>query len=138
MLSQSTENIKKFRNKHSPKDPAIMQFSIHPDTKMRYDMDELKKLRGARMSQSPPACLYNPHIIRLNILKYTNEHPEDYENQLKSFRELLPKLSMTSWDPKFLDLLNNYHRSLLYPQYNNSECRRSKKERIICNCFYRL
>lgn len=95
-----------------------MQFSIRPDSKMIYNLDELRNLRRARMSQSPPACLYNPNVIRLNILKYTHDHPEDYENQMKSFRELLPKLSMSSWDPKFLDMLNNYHRSLLYPHYN--------------------
>jgi hypothetical protein len=117
----STENIRKFKNKNSPKDPAVMQFSIRPNTTMRYDMEELRNLRRARMSQSPPPCLYNPHIIRLNILKYsTNDHPDDYESQMKSFRELLPKLSMSSWDPKFLDMINNYHRSLLYPQYNNA------------------
>lgn len=75
----------------------------------------MEALKASRTAQSPPPCLYDPRVIRLNILKYQNSHPEDYESQMKTFRELLPNLSMSSWDPKVLELLNNYHKSLLYP-----------------------
>lgn len=98
-----------------------MQFAVRPDTKMKYDKEELKSLKNSQLSQSPPSCLYNPKIIRLNILKYTPDHSEDYESQMKSFRELLPKLSLSNWNPSILDLLNNYHRSLLYPQFNYTD-----------------
>lgn len=98
-----------------------MQFAVRPETKMRYDKEELKSLKNSQLSQSPPPCLYNPKIIRLNILKYTPGHSEDYEGQMKSFRELLPKLSLSNWSPSILDLLNNYHRSLLYPQFNYTD-----------------
>jgi hypothetical protein len=115
------KNLRKVKRQHSIKDPAIMQFAVRPDTKMKYDKEELMSLKNSQLSQSPPSCLYNPKIIRLNILKYTPDHSEDYESQMKSFRELLPKLSLSNWNPSILDLLNNYHRSLLYPQFNYTD-----------------
>ncbi|CRL07395.1 CLUMA_CG020368, isoform A [Clunio marinus] len=99
-------------------DPAVMYYSS-PNNVTRYDKDELMSLKSTFSAQSPPSCLYDPRIIRLNILKYKQVHPEEYENQMKAFRGLLPRLSMSSFDPKLLDLLNNYHRSLLLPCFQN-------------------
>lgn len=97
-------------------DSAVMYYSSKANV-ARYDKRELMMLKESRTAQSPPPAFYDPRIIRLNILKYKQTHPEDYEIQMKEFRELLPNLSQ-NWDPKLLELLNNYHRSLLYPNYN--------------------
>lgn len=93
-------------------DPAIMHFAANTNV-TRYNKKEMERLRDLKTSQAPPPCLYDPNIIRLNILKYQKNHPEDYESQMKTFRELLPNLSMSSWDPNVLELLNNYHKTLL-------------------------
>ena len=93
-------------------DPAIMQFAANTNV-TRYNKKEMEVLRESTTSQAPPPCLYDPKIIRLNILKCQKNHPEDYESQMKTFRELLPNLSMSSWDPNVLELLNNYHKTLL-------------------------
>lgn len=63
------------------------------------------------MSQSPPQCQYDPKIISLNILKDKQDSPEDYEVQLKAFRDFLPNLSVNSMDPKFWNILENYKLS---------------------------
>lgn len=117
-------------------DPAVMHFSSNRSV-TRYKREELEVLKESKTSQSPPLCLYDPKIIRLNILKYEQSHSEDYESQMKAFRELLPNLSMSSWDPKVLELLNTYHRSLLYPSYmHNGNVRRSINEVNFILNFY--
>lgn len=102
-----------------------MLYAVRPDSTMRYDRDQLLSMRESRQAQAPPACVYEPKIIRLNILRHS---PADCENNpVKSIHELLPKLPFTgnwSLDPKLLNLLSTYHRELLCPQYgyaNNSE-----------------
>lgn len=96
-------------------DPAILHFAQNT-TLTRYDKAELKSLQDSKQSQSPPQCLYDPRVIKLNILKYEEmSHSPDYEEALKIFRDKLQNLTLTSWDPKLLQLLNNYHNSLLFP-----------------------
>lgn len=122
-------NLKKVKNHaklHTLKDPSVLLFSVRPDTTMKYNFEELKSLRSSRASQAPPACVYEPKIIRLKILRHT---PDDCENNsIKSLHELMPKSPFSgNWnlDPKLaLNLLSQYHRELLFPQYgyaNNSE-----------------
>lgn len=100
-------------------DSAVMQFSERRFT--RYQRLELMALKDSKSSQSPPWCQYDPKIIRLNILKYKQDHTDDYENKLKTFRDLLPNLSLSHVvDPKLMGLLNNYHISLMNPEQNQS------------------
>jgi len=86
----------------------------------RYDIADLKKIRDSKLSQQPPSCFYDPNIMRLNILKYKNRHPEVIEAQMKAFREKLQNISCTGWDPNILHLLRNYHNALLNPFYNGT------------------
>jgi hypothetical protein len=88
-----------------------MHFSAYKRV-TRYEKREMEALRESKSAQAPPLCAFDPKVIRLNILK---TQPDDYEDQMKTFRELLPNLAMNSWDPKVLELLNNYHKSLLFP-----------------------
>lgn len=120
-------------------DPAVMHFSTNRHV-IRYQALELNVLKDAKLSQSPPPCLYNPRIIRLNILKYQQDHTEDYESQMRAFRELLPNLSMTSCDPKVLDMLNNYHRSLLFPHnyIHNGKSRKQSSHSLARFLAHRL
>lgn len=104
-------NLKQF-------DPAVMYYSSKTNV-ARYDKRELMQLKESKTAQAPPTIFYEPRIIRLNILKYNQTHPDDYQIQMNKFREMLPNLSPTL-NPNLLDLLNNYHRSLLYPNYNYS------------------
>lgn len=110
-------------------DPAVMHFAANTNV-TRYDKKEMEILRDSKSSQAPPPCLYDPNIIRLNILKYQKDHPEDYDSQMKTFRELLPNLSTSSWDPNVLELLNNYHKTLLVSHnyvHNGKHSRNSSK-----------
>jgi hypothetical protein len=75
----------------------------------RYSESELKELKESKQSQAPPACMYQPNIIKLNILKFKSDHPKSYEEECENFREKLHNLSLSSWDPKFLELLQNYN-----------------------------
>lgn len=105
-----------------------MQFSKSSFT--RYQRLELMALKDSKSSQPPPLCQYDPKIIRLNILKYKQDHTEDYENQLKTFRNLLPNLSLSSVvDPKLMGLLNNYHISM-NPEQNQSGNSETKQMRM--------
>jgi hypothetical protein len=95
-------------------DPAVMQFSTQTHL-ARYGRAEMLALKEKKLAQAPPACQYDPKVIKMNILKYSPQHSEDYESQMKTFRNLLPNLSLSSWDPKLLELFNNYQRSVLQP-----------------------
>lgn len=97
-------------------DSSVLAFHSSKNILTKYNCNELKAIQDSKLAQAPPQCLYDPNIIRLNILKYSGKHPEGYDVECKSFREKLSNLSLSSWDPKFLELLNNYHNSLLYPE----------------------
>lgn len=91
-----------------------MQYSLKKCV-TRYNKDDLLALKTCKLAQSPPACLYDPRIMRLNIVT----HSEGYESQLKEFRGLLlPNLSLSTLDPNLLVLLNNYQKSMLPSNYN--------------------
>lgn len=96
-------------------DPAIMHFSSSSNDLTRYDKADLFSLRNGKMAQEPPRCLYDPKVIRLNILKYNVQHPETIEAQMNVFREKLQNLTLASWDPNILQLLRSYHNALLNP-----------------------
>jgi hypothetical protein len=120
-------------------DPAIMQFSTQTNL-ARYGRAELMALKEKKLAQAPPACQYDPRVIKMNILKYKQQHPDDYEDQLKTFRSLLPNLSLSSWDPKLLDLLTNYQRSVLRPQpeppvFHGSEYPGLKDPHVLSTTF---
>lgn len=90
-----------------------MDFSSKSEV-TRYGKTELMALKSAKSSRSPP-CQYLPQIIRLNILK---TELEDYEIEMKPFGDLMSNLAGNNWDPKLMEMLNTYHRSLLYPNFN--------------------
>lgn len=101
-------------------DSSVLAFHSSKNILTKYNCAELKAIQDSKLAQAPPQCLYDPNIIRLNILKYSGKHPDGYDDECKSFREKLHNLSLSSWDPKFLELLNNYHNSLLYPGIGNN------------------
>lgn len=92
-------------------DPSVL-FVHNTNILTRYDAGELLALKDCKQAQSPPSCMYSPHIIRLNILKYNSDHSQSYEKECENFREKLHNLSLTSFDPKFLELLSNYNNGL--------------------------
>lgn len=105
-------------------DSSVLACHSSKNILTKYNCTELKAIQDSKLAQAPPQCLYDPNIIRLNILKYSGKHPDGYDDECKSFREKLHNLSLSSWDPKFLELLNNYHNSLLYPEIvNNNQSR---------------
>lgn len=87
----------------------------------RYDRADLISLKEGKWSQQPPRCYYDPKILRLNILKYRNQHSDEMEAQMKIFREKLQNITWSAWDPNLIQLLKNYHNALLYPIVNNSK-----------------
>ena len=105
-------------------DSSVLAFHSSKNILTKYNCTELKAIQDSKLAQAPPQCLYDPNIIRLNILKYSGQHPDGYDDECKSFREKLHNLSLSSWDPKFLELLNNYHNSLLYPGIVNNNLSR--------------
>lgn len=89
-------------------DSAVLYFHT-TNILTRYSESELKDLKDSKQSQAPPACMYQPKIIKLNILKYNSDHSKAYEEECENFREKLNNLSLTHWDPKFLELLQKYN-----------------------------
>lgn len=81
----------------------------------RYSRDELLAVKQSRSSQKPPPYQSFQNIIRFDIRKHDNEEPKEKGDQFKVLREILPELTTREWDPKLTKLLEDYHRSLLYP-----------------------
>lgn len=101
-------------------DSSIVLFSTSTNM-TRYDKADLMSFKDRKESQQPPSCYYDPNIIRLNILKFKNQHTDEMEEQMKIFREKLQNLSFTGWDPNIRSLLRDYHYALLNP-FQNGEC----------------
>jgi len=95
-------------------DPAVLQYSNN-NALTRYDKAEMMALKETKLAQAPPRCFHDPNMIRLNILKSKQQNSVDYESQLDAFRAKLQNMTLNSWDPKLMELLNNYHNSLLFP-----------------------
>jgi hypothetical protein len=97
-------------------DPAIVTWSGSDRNLTRYGKYELIALKEhMNESNRPPQCFYDPTLMRLNIFKYNVQHPELFEQQMNSFREKLQNLTLQSWDPNVLHMLNNYHNAILNP-----------------------
>lgn len=94
-------------------DSSILYFHSSKKFLIKYKSSELRAIQDNKLSQAPPQCLYDPKIIKLNILKYNSPHTEQYEEECQNFREMLSNISLRSWDPKIVELLNKYNNSLL-------------------------
>lgn len=68
----------------------------------------------------PPPYQSSQNINRLDIRRQKDNKPDEPKEQFKALRDMLPSLTMGSWDPELLKLISNYHRSLLYPNENPS------------------
>lgn len=93
----------------------------------RYSKAELHRIKDSKSARSVPLCVEN--IRRLDILKAGHSGSmENYEQKIQAFRNLLPSFSANKLDATWLEFLNNYHNSLLNPQFeytSNGKARKS-------------
>lgn len=111
--TSSSENI-------AHMDPAVIDFASKTHV-TRYVKVELMMLKNTRTAQTPPLCRYDQRIVRLNIFKDNPEQPQrdQLDNQQnKVLPPQVPNLTINSWDAKVFDRIQNYHRSLVMPQFD--------------------
>lgn len=100
-------------------DPAVIDFASKSNV-TRYLKLELMMLKNSRTAQTPPLCRYDQRIARLNIFKddpEPSQREEGDSQQTKAFSPQVPNLTINNWDAKVFDHIQNYHRSLMFPQF---------------------
>lgn len=100
-------------------DSAVMDFESKKKLK-RYGREELLELKLSNTTEMSPKTSQNITRLDINRRSKPDDREEGNEEKFKALRDLLPSLSQGSWDPNLMKLLNNYHRSLLYPRENLS------------------
>lgn len=101
-------------------DPAVIDFASKTNV-TRYVKVELMLLKNTRTAQTPPLCRYDQRIVRLNIFKDNPEPPQrdDTDSQQnQAFPQQVPNLTINNWDAKVFDNIQNYHRSLMFSQFD--------------------
>lgn len=101
-------------------DPAVIDFASKTNV-TRYVKVELMLLKNTQTAQTPPLCRYDQRIMRLNIFKDDPEPPQrdDIDSQQnQAFPQQVPNLTINNWDAKVFDNIQNYHRSLMFSQFD--------------------
>lgn len=97
-----------------------MDFASKTDL-TRYGRDELLDLRQSKSAQKPPPYPFSQNIIRLGIQSsIITDEQQGQADKFKELRDAFPSLTTGNLDPNLLKLLDDYHRSLLYPHENVS------------------